>query len=445
MKPTNIILLMIFLPMLLLAKPLSLEQARQLALQTDHDLQSSQAQLTAASEERKAAFSSFLPSVALEGGFRWDSDLIHYNTGLQQLPIYDFSAGYPQLVQTQVALWQIDQNLGQQTNAEWALKATQPLFTGGKIMRNYQIHTGLFEIARQQTDLKRQTTLIGVDESYWRVVELQAKVQLAMQYRASVQTHLNDLDNYLSAGLATNNDLLKARVKSSEAELSLLQAQDGLTLAMMDLCRRIGYEGDLELVDSLETAVEIPDTTVPPEQRSELEALNQVCKINQNILWIKKGAYLPEIGLEADYKFTRPNPYNSFKDEYGDVWQVYLKCRWELFDFAKRKQEISAAKSKVESARLTYNDAKDKINLEIMQEQLRLQESLRRIELARVNLQQADENLRVTTDMFHAGVVKSSDLLDAETLWLQASSNLIEAMTTRNLQTTRYLKASGRL
>jgi AcrR family transcriptional regulator len=160
-----------------------------------------QQQTAAARQEQLAAYTNYLPTVTFEGGFRWDDDLIHYDTGVLQLPIYDVSSGHPQQVQTQFAALQVDEDFGQHTTASFSMAATQPLFTGGKIWRNTRIRTGLHEVAQQQQELHRQETLLGVDEAYWRVAELTAKVRLAEQYREAVQQHVNELNDYLAAGL----------------------------------------------------------------------------------------------------------------------------------------------------------------------------------------------------------------------------------------------------
>jgi outer membrane protein TolC len=436
---------LLLLPACLFGRTLTLNEARTLAVANDPSLQAAQASTNAAEQQRKAALGKFLPTVTFEGGYRYDQELIHYDTGVEFLPIYDFSAGYPQVVPTQKAAFQIDQDLGQHTNAEWTLKAVQPLFTGGKIWRNAQIQGNLKQVAMYQEDLKRQEILVGLDESYWRVAELFAKARLAKQYQNNVQAHLDDLNNYLEAGLVTNNDVLKAKVKLSEADLALLQARDGLALAKMDLNRRLGVTDEIELADSLGEDPVPLDVSPDASSRPELKALQKVCSIRKDLTGVQAASFLPDVALQAGYKLTRPNPYNSFDDEYGDNWQVYLMCQWKLFDSTSREHEYSAARQEERVAQLNYEDAQKQIDLQIRQERFRYDEAEHRVELTRTNVRQADDNLRETTDRFHEGIVKSSDLLDAQTLWQQARANLIEALAARNVQTTRYLKACGRL
>ena len=46
---------------------------------------------------------------------------------------------------------------------------------------------------------------------------------------------------------------------------------------------------------------------------------------------------------------------------------------------------------------------------------------------AQSNLENAEENLRLADESFHAGVVSSSDLMAAQTAWMQAKSEVVDA------------------
>ena len=64
---------------------------------------------------------------------------------------------------------------------------------------------------------------------------------------------------------------------------------------------------------------------------------------------------------------------------------------------------------------------------------------------AETGLRQAEENLRVTGNRYAASMAPLTDLLDAQSQWQQAESNLIEAQTQYRIYETEYLRATGRL
>lgn len=435
---------------LIYATPVSLEQARSLALSNDKDYQASQMEADAARQTKKSALTKLLPSVSFSGGYVYKSDLIHYDSGLLQLPIYDFSTGQPVQNPTQYAFIRIDEDLGQHDNVQLGLTARQYLFTGGKLWNNYRLNAHLAEVSTSKAELKRQDVLLGVEKSYCQVAELSAKASLAESYRQTIVRHLEELGNYLQAGVITNNEVLKAKVKLSEADLNLIKARDGLTLATMDLNRRLGLNVDdpTTLTDGLEAVILQPivvDTAAVLSIRPELKALDNAVAANDALVNIKWADYMPSVVLEGATIWTRPNPYNSFLNEYGQNWQISLLCQWELLDFNRRGYELAAAKHQREAARLRYSDTQEQITLQVKQEGFRCTEAAQQVALARDNVQQADENLRETNDLFSQGLVKSTDVLDAQTLWEQAHSNLIDAMANLRVQNVTYKKALGRL
>jgi outer membrane protein TolC len=69
----------------------------------------------------------------------------------------------------------------------------------------------------------------------------------------------------------------------------------------------------------------------------------------------------------------------------------------------------------------------------------------RMIETAERGLSRAEENLRVMGDRYAAALSPLTDLLDAQSQWQQAESNLIEARTQYKIYETEYRRANGSL
>ena len=67
-----------------------------------------------------------------------------------------------------------------------------------------------------------------------------------------------------------------------------------------------------------------------------------------------------------------------------------------------------------------------------------LEEAYRQIGIARTSVEEAEENLRMATDMYATGQQTVSDLLDAETLNRQARSQLSNAIATYYVRLADY-------
>ena len=92
---------------------------------------------------------------------------------------------------------------------------------------------------------------------------------------------------------------------------------------------------------------------------------------------------------------------------------------------------------------MQIQETSELISLEAQNAYLQLNQAARRIDLCQLSVQQADENLRLNNDRFKAGTVTGQDVLEAQTLWQQANSNVIDAKVEYKISEATYRKAVG--
>ena len=125
-----------------------------------------------------------------------------------------------------------------------AVLLTQPLYMGGKI-RAYDRITRLAEkAAGAQHTIEEQDLLVSVDEAYWRIVALQSKKRLAESFLETVKKLDDDVEKIIAEGMATKADGLSVKVKVNEAEVAMIQVDNGLTLSRMALAQLCGLPLD---------------------------------------------------------------------------------------------------------------------------------------------------------------------------------------------------------
>lgn len=328
---------------------------------------------------------------------------------------------------------------------------TQPIFTGGKIRETYRIAKYGEKLARAQSEAERTEVLYKTEESYWRVAAVAEKVKLVQAYIALLDKLNTDLENYYAEGIIIKNDLLKVKVKKNEAELNLLKAQNGLTLSKMALCQQIGLPltTDIMIADSLPALMEpiaqmnYADSALA--LRPEIEALNQTINIAKSGVNLMKSRYMPNIGLTANYMFFNPNPYNGLTDTFGGDWSVGVVINVPIFHWNDRGHTLKAARSEQRVAELKMDEAKELISLQVQQALFQVNESIKKVEIARNNLSQAEENLKVTRDAFETGRQRTSDVLEAQAMWQNAYSELIDARMEYRLNLINLKRVTGSL
>jgi outer membrane protein TolC len=85
------------------------------------------------------------------------------------------------------------------------------------------------------------------------------------------------------------------------------------------------------------------------------------------------------------------------------------------------------------------------MELQISQGQFRVNEAYKKLEMARTNITRAEENLRTANLGFEEGVIQSTTVMEAQTAWLQAQSQKIDAEIDVKMSQVDLQKALGTL
>ncbi|MCM1483246.1 MAG: TolC family protein [Muribaculaceae bacterium] len=166
---------------------------------------------------------------------------------------------------------------------------------------------------------------------------------------------------------------------------------------------------------------------------------------------------LPTIGLSAGYTYygnlkmkgmtdMGNGNYQPFTQSFRDGMGMFmLSVNIPIFSWGERSNKVKKARLDVENATLDLQKNSRLMDLEVEQATRNLSDAYSLIETAQVGLRQADENLRIMNDRFALSLSPLTDLLDAQSQWQQAESNLIEAQAQYKISETEYLRALGRL
>ena len=457
---------------------LSLDSCRALALTNNKDLLIIHEKINAAHYQRKAAFTNYLPNLSATGAYMRNQKEFSLLNNDQKAalsglgsnlagPIGQAATGiiatYPELAplisslsgSLPAALDQAGNSLVDALRTDTrnvyagAITLTQPLYMGGKIRAYNKITKYAEELARQQHNGGMQEVIMSTDQAYWQVISLVNKKKLAEGYLKLLQQLDSDVEKMIAEGVATKADGLSVRVKVNEAEMTLTKVEDGLSLARMLLCQLCGLDlsSPITLADeNMENIPLIPTDTHfdlstayenPPEMRS-LELATQIYKQKVNVT---RAEHLPSIALMGNYMVTNPSVFNSFENKFKGMWNVGVMVQLPIWHWGEGIYKTKAAKAEARIAQYQLQDAREKIELQVNQAAFKVNEAGKKLVMASKNMEKAEENLRYATLGFREGVIATSNVLEAQTAWLSAQSEKIDAQIDVKL-TEIYLKKS---
>ena len=334
-----------------------------------------------------------------------------------------------------------------------SVTVTQPIFMGGAIVAMNKMADIGEQMAANSADAKRQLTLYNIDQTYWQVVSLRHKQKLAESYLGLVKKLDDDVQKMIVEGVATRSEGLSVSVKVNEAEMTLTKVNDGLVLSKMLLCQLCGIPMDEQVTladensDDLE-AIELQpqlDVEQAMENRPELKQLKNMVDMNQQMTNILKAGNLPQVALMGGYAISNPNLFNGFEKKFGGFWNVGVMVRVPIWNWGDVAYKVRASKGATTIAKLELDDAREKIALQVNQSTFRMDEANKTLEMAKANTVKANENLRMATLGFREGVISSTTVMEAQTAWLQAQSQKIDAEIDVKLSQVNLQKALGTL
>lgn len=334
-----------------------------------------------------------------------------------------------------------------------AIMVTQPVFMGGSIVALNKLADLGVEMQANTTERQRQQTLYDIDQAYWMVVSLKNKKRLAESYLSLVKKLDGDVQKMIKEGVATRSDGLTVSVKVNEAEMSLTQANDGLVLSRMLLCQRCGLPLDEQFTladeDSEALSAASPLTSADASQafdnRPELKILQNTVDMGKQTTNLLKAGNLPQVALVGGYSVSNPNVYDGYRNKFGGAWNIGVLVRIPVWNWGDVAYKVRAAKGATTIAELEMAEAREMIELQVSQCSFKVNEANKRLAMATANTDRADENLRCANVGYKEGVIQLSTVMEAQTAWLQAQSQKIDAEIDVRLSEVNMRKALGTL
>ena len=475
---------------------LTLDSCRQMALRNNKQIRISKVKQEVAENVRRSARTKYLPHISAVGAYEHTSKEIsilnesqktalgNIGTSLvggvqeglsnvtSQLPMQNIAGLLgtmgismegiqtlmnQSLTQTAGQLNEKGQNIVDafrtDTRNIWAgsVMVLQPVFLGGAIIAMNKMADITEDLAANSAEAKRQATLYNIDQAYWQVVSLTHKKKLAEGYLDLIKKLDSDVTKMIEEGVATRSDGLSVSVKVNEAEMAVTKVNDGLVLSKMLLCQLCGLPVDEQITLADEYQENIAVVTVTPQLdvekavafRPELKMLQNTVDLSRQATNLLKAGNLPQVALIGGYAFSNPNVFNGFEKKFAGFWNVGVLVRVPIWNWGDVMYKVRASKGATSIASLELEEAREKIELQVNQNTFRVNEANKKLAMAQASIARADENLRTANLGFKEGVITPTTVMEAQTAWLQAQSQKIDAEIDVKLSQVDLQKSLG--
>lgn len=448
----------------------SLDSLRARAVSNNKSLLMAGQKKVAASYTRKSAATNYLPKVSATGAYMYTSRELSLLSDEQKHTLSNIGTGLSAMVPNLAPMSSTINSVGQgvvdalhtdtRNAGIVAVTLTQPIYMGGKIRAYNKITQYAEEAAGTLYDKELQDIIVDVDEAYWNLVALYSKKKLAEGYKALVDKLEGDVEKLVKEGMATKADLLSVKVKVNEAGVTLIQVNNGIELSRMNLCQICGLDMNepVEVEDAIDEKNQNAnimgqvdmfssksDNLVQQAEsnRKELQALGLQNRIYDEKIKLARAEYLPKVALMGGYLASNPSVFNSFERKMKGMWNVGITLNVPILTWGDRSYKVKSAKAEALMHRYETEEVKEKIELQVNQCRQKLQESMERYQTTLRSVDEAEENLRYANLGMKEGVITLSNVMEAQTAWLKAKSEWVNAQVDVRLANLYLRKAVG--
>jgi outer membrane protein TolC len=407
----------------------TLAEAWALADAQDNSLAAVRSRAEAAELDAAAARAQRWPSLAVGGAYTRLDDSPAFDFGFTGLPIVP-----PEL-------------FGGDDFWMGAATVTVPLFTSGRISSSIAAAEARGRGAGAQVEGAEEDVKLAVADAYVGVLRARRALEVADSNVKSLESLVSDIGAMFERELVPKNDLLAVQVALADARQGRLRAANAAEIALAAYNRRVGepLTRPVDLDDTLPVTADLPSdpgqlVQAAVEKRSELKALDEQATAYGQLAKTERARVLPQLSLTGAYNYLE----NTFLDD-EDFASVGVGVQWAVFDGGQARKRAASLDRSRRATEQQRADVESLIALQVRQSWLDVEETRQRIQVTADAVDQAEENLRIARERYSAGLGTQTQLLEAESLRVQALTNRDNAVLDAGLAKLKLARAVGSL
>ncbi len=410
---------------------LSLDNAIDLSIKNSKQLKSSRARIDEATAVLHQAKDAQLPDFKVSGAWLWLS-----NPVLNLKTSGNDTSG----------------NKGSSPTASQALYGianfSVPVYSGLRIQYGIESAKYLEEAARLDAEHDREAVILNAINAYINLYKSKAAVILVKQNLQESQQRDNDFTNLEKNGVLARNDMLKARLETSNVELSLLDAENNWKLASVNMNLLLGLPEKTTLVLDT-TTFQTPGALQSIEEyevmarqnRNDMKALMARQKAANAGIRSAKGELYPSIAVTGGYIAADVPGILSV----ANAVNLGVGVQYSLSSLWKTRARIDEAKAR--EAQIIANEGvlDDQLHYQVNEAYEGFLLSRKKIDVYIIAIDQAVENYKISRNKFDNSLLTTTDLLDADVAQLRARLNYTFAKADAVAAYNKLMLVSGLL
>ena len=278
---------------------------------------------------------------------------------------------------------------------------------------------------------------LEVEKAYMHLQLAYKKVDVLEKAKEAALENKRLADNSFKQGYLQKADMLAVEVRVTEIDNQLQYALSNIQNASnyVSLLMNDTSYNTLKPIDELIAKEQTEANAVLPENRLDIQAMQQSTEAYKQMYKADKSSFLPRLNAFGTYELHDNKAFQG--TAIGYLFGAQLS--WNVFEGSKRFGKTQKSKAEYEKSKLNLEHYKAQSQVELNSVYRMLQDAKNNLTLTSLALEQSKESLRIRTNRFEEGLEKTSDLLMAETQYAQKQLEYYNTVFKHNFA-LEYLK-----
>ena len=291
----------------------------------------------------------------------------------------------------------------------------------------------------------RDLVVLAVGYTYLQAIADEARIETTEAQVKTAQALFDQANDQVNAGTSPDIDGLRAKVELQSRQQQLIQAKNNLAIQKLTVARVIGLAPgqDFELTDK--------SPYQPFNSLTMEEALKRAYAARSDYLsamtdvraaeFSRKAAaagYLPSLAFNADVGAAGAHPSTTTQ-----VFDVRGTLSIPIFQGGSVHGDVLQADARLQQTRERLDNLRAQIDSDIRTALLNLQSSAELVNVARSNIDLAEETLLQSRDRFSAGVTDTVEVVQSQEAVASAHEQYISSLYSYNFAKISLARALG--
>jgi outer membrane protein len=353
------------------------------------------------------------------------------------------------------------------------LQLTMPLFTGGRIVNEIKATQAIQKSTQHLLARTRQELVFNVTSVFYSILAQRRVIESVRFSEDTLREHSRRVKDMLEVQKAATVELLRTEVRLADLAQRRVAEENTLSILRRLLSNLLGVgdiDSEIDVVGALALTDEDIDLNgslqVARDQRPDYLSLNAQLVAQARRVDVARAGRWPTVSLEGSYGLrhvanadtpvasstattggtgaTGATSISKEADTTEDVGFVGVSVVVPLFEGGRIYSRVRKERSKLGALQQALRSLELRVRLEVQTAVLNVGSSKERVLATQKAIEQGKESLRIEREKYELGRGSITDVLDAESAFLDIETTYYRALADHNSAFAEWRLAVGR-